>query len=681
MNKIILPELLSPAGSPEAFEAAIDGGADAIYVGGASFNARINAQNFSDEDLAYAVRLAHLYGVKVYQTINIMVHGREISELLRAAERSAAIGVDAFIVSDLGAASLIHSHLPEMPLHASTQMSVHSSDGARLLADYGFSRVVPARELSKQNIRSLVENNPLEVEIFIHGAMCVSHSGQCLFSSLVGGRSGNRGLCAQPCRLPYACAEQRVGDKYPLSLKDMSLAGHVKEIIDSGVASLKIEGRMKSPEYVRGVTKIWRRLLDEGRDATAKDIEELSALFSRGGFSDGYYTERIDKKMLGVRSEEDKKASRETDKFVKIQRKVPVDMTVSVVADKPSQLKLSCNGKAVSVCGEIPQTAINAPINEDTVKKSISKLGDTCFSIQSLDVDLGEGLMMPISWLNALRREGIAALEAAMTALPAQKVEPITHKAPQRTAHERNIGRFYSPEQITSSAREYFDVVLLPLDKFAERPNKADGFFMPPVIFDSEKKRITELLKRSSENRAKYAVVTNIGQLKMLKEHLPNVNMIADFRLNVANDETMSFLENLGFESIVLSAELTLPQLRDIHGSKAAIVYGKIPLMTLEKCVIKALYGEKDGCKICSQNRAEMKDRRGFVFPILRESDHRNVVFNSLPTSMSDRQKELSAAGITDRHFMFTTEKSAEVDRVIEGYRKENTPEGKVRRI
>ncbi len=672
---------MSPAGSPEAFEAAIDGGADAIYVGGASFNARINAQNFSDEDLAKAVRLAHLYGVKVYQTINIMVHGRELTELIRAAERSAEIGVDAFIVSDLGAASLIHAHLPEMPLHASTQMSIHNSDGARLLADYGFSRVVPARELSKDNIRSLVENNPLEVEIFIHGAMCVSHSGQCLFSSLVGGRSGNRGLCAQPCRLPYSCADQRVGDKYPLSLKDMSLAGHVKEIIDSGVASLKIEGRMKSPEYVRGVTRIWRRLLDDGKNATADDIEELSALFSRGGFSDGYYTERIDKKMLGVRSEEDKKASREADKFVKIQRKVPLDMSVSILAGSPSKLTLSCNGKTVSVCGEMPQAAINAPINEDTVKKCMSKLGDTCFSIRILDIDLDSGLMMPISWLNSLRREGIAELEVAMTALPAQKVEPVISKMPQETSQERNVGRFYSHEQITNTARDYFDVVLLPLDKFAKDSENADGFFMPPVIFDSEKEQITELLKKSATNGAKYAVVTNIGQLQLLKECVPDINMIADFRFNVANDETMSFLEGLGFESVVLSAELTLPQLRDIHGAKAAVVYGRIPLMTLEKCVIKALYGEKDGCKICSQNKAEMKDRRGFIFPILREPDHRNVVFNSLPTNMSDRQKELTASGIVDRHFLFTTETPSEVDRIIEEHRKESAPEGKVRRI
>ena len=681
MNKIVLPELLSPAGSPEAFEAAIDGGADAIYVGGASFNARINAQNFSEEELADSVRLAHLYGVKVYQTINIMVHGKETDELLRAAERSAAMGVDAFIVSDLGAARLIHSHLPEMPLHASTQMSVHNSSGARLLADYGFSRVVPARELSKENIRSLVENNPLEVEIFIHGAMCVSHSGQCLFSSLVGGRSGNRGLCAQPCRLPYACADQRVGDQYPLSLKDMSLATHVKEIIESGVASLKIEGRMKSPEYVRGVTKIWRRLLDEGRNATPDDVAELSALFSRGGFSDGYYTQRIDKKMLGIRSEDDKKASRETDKFVKIQRRIPVDMHVSISAGSPSELTILCGEKKASVYGDMPQTAINAPINEDTVKKCMSKLGDTCFCIRDLDISLDPGLMMPISQLNALRREGISALESAMTEIPTQKVEPTVKKMPIKKATERNVGRFYSPEQITDTAKVYFDVILLPLDKYATNPEKANGFFMPPVIFDSEAERISELLRKASESGPEYALITNIGQIEMLNEAIPGISKIADFRFNVANDDSIAFLEELGIESTVLSAELTLPQLRDLHGAKAALVYGRVPLMTLEKCAIKALYGEKEGCRVCAQGEAEMKDRRGFIFPILREIDHRNVVFNSLPTSMSDRQNELSAAGIVDRHFLFTTETPAEVDRIIDNYRNAKAPEGKARRI
>ena len=583
MKNYKLPELLSPAGSLEAFEAAIDGGADAIYVGGASFNARANAKNFSEEEMREAVKMAHLYGVKVYQTVNIMIHGKETAELLRAAEKSAEMGVDAFIVSDLGAARLIHSHLPEMELHGSTQMSVHNAAGARLLADYGFSRIVPARELSKKDIQTLVDENPLEVEIFIHGAMCVCHSGQCLFSSLVGGRSGNRGLCAQPCRLPYAGGDGRVGDKYPLSLKDMSLSTHVKEIIESGVASLKIEGRMKSPEYVRGVTRIWRRLLDEGRDATGDDLRELSDLFSRGGFSDGYYTESIGRRMLGVRSDEDKQASREIEKFNKITRKIPVSMDIRLAEGENSRLTVTCGDKSVTVEGDAPQAAINAPISEDTVKKCMAKLGDSCFALENINIDLGDRIMMPISQMNALRRSGISALEDEMTKLEPQAVSEVNLAKPACEARNRRIGRFLNSKQIGDTAREFFDVILLPLDAFDK---KADGIVMPPVIFDSETDRAIGLLRKAVQDGAKYAVVTNLGQIEMLKKYAPDMELIADFRFNAANDQTVRFFEEQGFSSVVLSTELTLPQIRDVKGAKAVVVYGRIPLMTLEKCVI-----------------------------------------------------------------------------------------------
>ena len=673
-----LPELLSPAGSLQAFEAAIDGGADAIYVGGASFNARANAKNFSDGELREAVKLAHLYGVKVYQTVNIMIHGKETAELLRAAEKSCEAGVDAFIVSDLGAARLIHAHLPEMSLHGSTQMSVHNAAGAKLLADYGFSRIVPARELSKGDIQTLVDENPLEVEIFIHGAMCVSHSGQCLFSSLVGGRSGNRGLCAQPCRLPYACGEGRVGDKYPLSLKDMSLANHVREIIDSGVSSLKIEGRMKSPEYVRGVTKIWRELLDEGRDATADDVRRLAEIFSRGGFSDGYYTETVGRKMLGVRSDEDKQASREGEKFNKIERKLPVSMSVSLEAGTPSRLKIGCNGKQADVEGEIPQEAINAPIDARTVQKCMAKLGDSAFTLDHIEIDLGNNIMMPISQLNALRRAGVSALEEEMSRISSQKVEEVDISLPKGEAKTRRVGRFSSSAQISESAREYFDLIFLPLDGF---DTSADGFVMPPVIFDSERERAERLISAAVERGAKYAIVTNLGQIEPLRRLAPDAILIADFRFNTGNSYSVGFFEDLGFESIVLSSELTLPQIRDIKGAKAVVTYGRIPLMTLEKCVIKELYGDKRGCEVCARGKAEMKDRRGVVFPVAREFPHRNIVLNSLPTQMSDREAELLAAGVTDRHFLFTTESPREVARVIEDYKYHRTPAEKVRRI
>ena len=678
-----LPELLSPAGSLQAFEAAIDGGADAIYVGGASFNARINAKNFTEEELAQAVKLAHTYGVKVYQTINIMIHGRETSELINAAVRSAEIGIDAFIVSDIGAARIIREVLPDMPLHGSTQMSVHNAHGARELAKMGFSRVVPARELSKADIAEMVKGSPIEIEAFIHGAMCVSHSGQCLFSSLVGGRSGNRGLCAQPCRLPYACADARVGDKYPLSLKDMSLAGHVEDIINSGVASLKIEGRMKSPEYVRGVTKIWRRLLDNGKNADNNDMRELAELFSRGGFTDGYYTKNIGRGMLGVRSEDDKQASRETEKFNKITRKIPIDMQVRIENGKNAALSLSCNDVQAEITGDMPQTAISAPIDEATVKKCMAKLGDTAFALNSCQVKLDDGLMMPISQLNALRRSAVEALESKMTEAIAHRVEKYAPRASSKNAFKRNVGRFTLPSQITDHAKDFFDIITLPLDKYTPIAN---GFVMPAVIFDSEIDGIIKLLEKAADT-AEYAIVENLGQIELLKKHAPNVKLIADHRFNIANNESMLYFEELGFDSAVLSSELTMPQIRDIKGNKAVIVYGRIPLMTLEKCVIKELYADKaprgqgKACAICAENRAEMKDRRGFVFPVIRELPHRNIVLNSLPTYMSDRQGELNAVGATDRHFLFTVESASEVDNVIKAHVANKPLTEKVRRI
>ncbi len=683
-----LPELLSPAGSKEAFCAAIDGGADAIYVGGASFNARINAKNFTEDELRESIKLAHLYGVKVYQTVNTMLYGRELDDFLRAAERSANDGIDAFIVSDLGGAMLLKKYLPEIPLHASTQMSIHSSDGAKLLAQRGFSRVVPARELSRGDIKEIVDKSGLEVEIFIHGALCVSHSGQCLFSSLVGGRSGNRGLCAQPCRLPYACAEGKVSDQYPLSLKDVSLAAHVKEIVESGVASLKIEGRMKSPEYVRGVTAIWRRLLDERRDATAEDVKELSNLFSRGGFTDSYYTRSLGRKMLGIRSDEDKQASREVERFDGITRKIPVDMRAVLRAGEQARLTVVCGERQIIAKGDEVQRAINAPMDAEAVRKSLSKLGDTPFYLDNFESDIDNNVMLPVSKLNALRRDAIALLTDAMASRDEKndsKSASFEYSHSSKAPKKRNVGRFYRKEQITESARGFFDIVLLPLSEFAKYPESADGFIMPPVIFDSEKEATEKLLERAKG--AKYAVITNLGQIETIKRHIPEAKLIADLRFNIANDESVVFFEELGFESCLLSTELTLPQIRDIKGTKAAVVYGRIPLMTLEKCVIKELYGDRGqfgsgrACDKCAESSAEMKDRRGFIFPVLREPPHRNIVLNSLPTQMSDKQQELLAVGITDRHFLFTIESTREVNEIIDDYKLCRAPKGKARRI
>ena len=674
-----LPELLCPAGSVEALHAAIDGGADAVYMGGTSFNARINAKNFTFEDMRECADLSHKYGAKLYQTLNIQVYDKEIDTFIRDAYKSAECGVDAFIVADMGAAALLSRYVPEIPLHASTQLSIHNSDGAKIAEKLGFTRLVPARELSIENIKTLVDSTPLEIEIFVHGALCVSHSGQCLFSSLVGGRSGNRGLCAQPCRLPYTCKNSKKPE-YPLSLKDLSVAEHIDDIIESGVHSLKIEGRMKSPEYVNTVARVWRRLLDERRNANKIDMQELSDAFSRGGFTDGYFTSNITKKMLGVRSEGDKQISRELDKFNGIKRKIPMDMEISVKKDSPVSLSVSAMGKSATVMGDIPDLAINTPIDEDVIKKQLSRLGNTPYYLSVLNSDIDEGLMYPLSKLNALRRDAIEKIEAQSDSvaftpsvdLPAK----ISAQKSQNTRENKNSARFLSAAQITDAAKEYFDEIYLPLDRYE---SIADGFIMPPVVLDSEKEHILSLVDSAIQNGAKIALVANVGQIEMLKGK--NIRLVGDYRFNVMNNEHILELEKLGIPEVILSPELTLPQIRDIGGNSASVVYGRIPLMTLEKCVIRDIYG-CDACNKASyDSMLTLTDRRGYVFPISREFCHRNVIYNSMPTSMSDKRDDLFRANIKNKHFIFTAETKSEINNVITAFEDSTPIGGVVRRI
>ena len=478
-----LPELLAPAGSLQALKAAIEGGADAVYLGGIAFNARLHARNFTPEELAEGIGCAHAFGARVYVTANTLVWDRELDDFLRAAEVAYLCGADALIVADIGAAEEIRRRIP-IELHASTQLSGHSTETARLMEKAGFSRMVCAREMSREDLRRFVRNSPIEAEVFVHGALCVCHSGQCLFSSVVGGRSGNRGECAQPCRLPYRTTGGKVG--YPLSLKDLCLAPYVPELIDMGIASLKIEGRMKSPEYVRDVTRIWRRLLDEHRGTDDAEMRELARIFSRDGFTAGYYTGKIDRKMLGVRSDDSKKSSRELEPFDRITRKRPIAL-----------------------------------------------------------------------------------------------------------------------------ARSF-------------------GF-----------------------------------------------TLHGDLRLNIANRPSARFYEELGLEDYILSPELNPAQMRDIGGKSFAVVYGRLPLMITEKCVGRELAG----CSACREGKNELTDRRGVRFPVLRTFRHRSLIFNSVPLYMADREEELVRAGLSMRHFIFTTETPAQVRDVIRAYRNHTPPKGDIRRM
>ena len=664
-----LPELLCPAGSPEALDAAIEGGADAVYLGGTTFNARMNAHNFGGDALRSAVLRAHSYGVKVYLTLNTLVGDREIPLALAAAEEAANAGVDALIVADLGIASAIHRTFPNLELHASTQASSHNSVSAEKLKELGFSRIVIARETPAADLFETVKSSPLEVEMFIHGALCVSHSGQCLFSSLVGGRSGNRGECAQPCRLPFAC--KKGGNAYPLSLKDLSLAAHVPALIESGVASLKIEGRMKAPEYVRDTARIWRRLLDERRAATPDEMRELASIFSRGGFTDGYYKEKIDSKMLGIRSDDDKSASRTLTPFSGITRKIPLDFAVRMKENEPITLTVSDKTRSVCVEGDLPQAALTAPLSAEHLERNLSKLGGTPYAIGSFAVEMDDGLMLPVSRLNDLRRRAIAEWECNLAPKAIEKTAYVMQKS-HNVAQKTRSARFYSPEQITPLAREFFERIYLPLGK--ETP-ETDGIILPPVIFERDLEVVQQMLLNATQRGVRYALVGNLGHIDIVKK--AGLVPVGDFRFNVTNCETVCTLEQMGIDSLILSPELTLPQARDIKGDTSLIVYGRIPLMTVEKCVIK----EIANCDTCAQNAAVLTDRRGVSFPVLREWEHRNVIYNSLPTSMSDRQDQLTKAGITNQHFIFSTETPNEVDEVIRLWKKGAALPYAVRRI
>ena len=665
-NKRKLPELLAPAGSLDALYAAIEGGADAVYVGGVAFNARINAKNFTPEELKRGIDCAHSYGVKVYIAANTLIYDRELEDYLRAAEDAYLCGADALIVADTGAASLLRRRIP-IELHASTQLSGHNAEAAKILESAGFSRMVLARETSREDISSFIKNSPIEAEVFVHGALCVCHSGQCLFSSAVGGRSGNRGECAQPCRLPYRTPQGR--SDHPLSLTDLSLARHIPELCDMGIASFKIEGRMKSPEYVRDVVSIWRRLMDEGRGADEGDMRDLAAIFSRGGFTDGYYTGKIGRKMLGIRSDSDKEQSRKLDAFGGITRKIPITLEARILQGQPISLTVRTENAVGHAEGPIPEAAKTAPLERERVLGSLTKLGGTSFCAKEVSLELDGGLMLPISSLNALRRQAIDELLLDIAPESNRSESDFAREnkpeKPKKRRTNKRTALFFDPDSIPENARDFFDIIYLPLESYN---GETSGVMLPPVVFDSEKPKVTDMLKTAKEKGAEHILVGNIGHLDLARQS--GMTIHGDFRLNACNNYSVGYFEALGFEDIILSPELTLPRLRDIGGDSLALIYGRLPLMVTEKCIGK----EIADCETCKSGKARLVDRKGMTFPVLRAFEHRSIIVNSVPFYMADRKADLERNGICGEHFIFTTETRAEAHSVIEAHKKALPP-------
>lgn len=703
MSNIRRPALLLPAGTPSALDAAIKAGADEIYFGARSFNARMGADNFSPEEILNAVQKCHFYGVKTNVTLNTSVHDREYGDLLRLCEFLYRADCDSIICADPGVCALIRQTFPDFRLHASTQCAGHNVSAAKTLKSMGYCRMVVAREASFEDILLMRKEYPeMEYEIFVHGALCVCHSGMCSLSACMGGRSGNRGSCAQPCRLPDK------NGNYPLSLKDLCLASYIPEIIRSGVAALKVEGRMKSPEYVFGVGSIYRALLDENREPTQEELTRLERLFSRDGFTDGYFTKTVGRGMLGTRSEESKAITKDTEGTVAFEMKnakrtLPVTMTAEFIPGTACRLQMTCNGKSVTVYGSAPEIARTAPLTADGVRKNLSKLGATPFSANEEDVSviLGDDVMLPVSAINSLRRTATDKLmneiqtvyhpERADFELSTRK-DPCINDKP--TYHRVNVAHFTHASRMPGRmALSGFSHIFLPIEEYLKADESVrsvvDGVEFPSVVMQSEYDELEEMAVRVKLAGINRVTVSNIGSLNLALKYGFTVH--GGLGMNVQSAHAAKELAALGFNDLTVSCELKLPAIKALAEESVipagVVIYGKIPVMTVEKCVIRDIaMGTKapeiSRCAYCDENDyTYLTDRRSASLPVRRTFRHRNVIYNSIPIYMADKMDGIISSGIGDLHYYFTDESAGEAAQIIESYKNGSAHTKEVKRL
>ena len=664
------PELLAPAGSFEGVRAAVQSGADAVYLGFGTFNARRGAKNFTREEMAEAIRYCRARGVKTNVTFNILALDRELDAAMEDVRFLNEAGADALIVQDLGVARLIREHAPDLALHASTQMTIHNLDGALAAKKLGFSRVVLSRECTLEQIREITARAGVETEVFVHGALCMCYSGQCYLSSVIGRRSGNRGLCAQPCRLPYGYDGGKKG--YPLSLKDLSAADLVAELTRAGVSSLKIEGRMKRPEYAAAVTAVYAKLLREQRAANAEEHALLRRVFSRDGFTDGYLTGKIGAHMFGVKTEvplQEVKADYDeaARRFAEGKEAPLVPVTLSLTADETGLLLNAWDGvtDGVTVIDGAPvERAQNRPATRETVEKNLSKTGGTPFYVRELHVKLADGLMIPASRLNALRREALDRLLAQRGEPPRRRWIPfrnpeIRHKNDKfigYTVEVRSLAQIAPALRDNPPATIYCDLRALTDDPDAVRPLVARGLplaaQLPRIWHDRERDDLTRRLDLLQALGIETVCAQNLGQLELLRGRGFAVH--GGFGLNAVNSRTLDVLQELGVSRQTLSFELRLPQMRDLDKPMETelIVYGRLPLMIFENCAIR----RKTGKCSCKNGLTCLTDRTGQAFPLLPAYGCRNELFNSQPVWLADRPGEYERLGVQYGRVMFTTE-------------------------
>lgn len=698
-------ELLAPAGSYEAVEAAFKAGADAVYLGGQKFGARAYAENLDQDQMIQAIDNTHLHGKKLYLTVNTLLKNKEMErELYDYLLPYYEAGLDAVIVQDLGVLSFIKTHFPDIHIHASTQMTITGPESARLLKEAGASRVVTARELSLEEIRKIYQETHMEIESFVHGALCYCYSGQCLMSSLFGGRSGNRGRCAQPCRLPYQVYrdgkqlnDARTG--YPLSPKDMCTVGILPQILEAGVHSLKIEGRMKKPEYTAGVVAIYRKYLDrylEGEKnpvVSKEDYQILLDIYNRDGFHESYYKQRNGREMMALRNEkksisgeEKKKARNEKlfeeirDKYLSGKKQEKIKGTLSLFPDCPAILEIEYGSMQVTAQGEMVQEAASRPLEEDRIRRQMMKTGETEFVFESLDIFMGERIFLPVQQLNELRRQGLELLKKAiLQPFKRQAVSALGEDIPEEdegklsgmSASVVSFQQLKAVMDVSGINRVYVDCGMFPVDSFYDSVLKVikDGekrktecyLMLPHMVRDRELKGRKESFNRLVENGLSGFVVRNMESYGVLKQMGLEKKAILDFNLYTMNDESQKFWKKQGILWNTIPLELNSKELRFRDNRNSEImVYGYIPLMISVQCLQKNLERCNRQCAVLT-----VKDRYQKEFHAVCNCEFcYNTIYNSLPLSLLGDANQVRSLETGGYRLSFTLENEEETRRI-----------------
>lgn len=683
-------ELLAPAGNLEIFKGVIESGADAVYVGGSMFGARAYANNFTEDELLEAIDFAHLRGVKVYLTVNTLIKNSEFSKLYDYLLPYYKRGLDAVIVQDIGVVKAIHEYFPSLEIHTSTQMTVTGADGVRFLSQFGVTRVVMAREVSLAEMKRIHEETGMELEAFVHGALCYSYSGQCLFSSILGGRSGNRGRCAQPCRLPYTVEGKK--DEYILSLKDMCGIKALDKLHDAGVYSLKIEGRMKQLEYACGVVKYYRSYIDSMKPVTDADYDRIKALGNRCGFTDRYYFDHNGSDMVTyVKPNFVSNAAEPSPE----KRKLSIEGELVLREGEPGSLTVKRGDVTYKASIEPVSAALKAPLDKKAAIDRINKTGDTDFEFSHIKAQIGENVFVPNGALNKLRRDAISGLcdkllkkyyrndaryadMSRLTALP-------EHVVKSDAAHDEAINDYTTICSCMTRAQldtligyECFDVFYLDFDMYERKTliqqfaddvkcltkrNKKVYLMLPTIFRADSSDYFVSIAKELDKVSFEGFVVKNYEELYLTENLFTGKKVILDYNMYTFNDVSKSAFFEHGVSGDTVPLELNSREImhRNNIGSQM-IVYGYYPLMTTANCVHK----NTKGCDK-KQKLIYLKDRYNKSFAVCNNcKECYNTIYNSLPTMLTKNIGKLKEAGIRSFRYSFTIETPKQIKAVMD---------------